>query len=347
MGRGTRDQSLSEDQPGASRAGLFSAGVAALRAATSVGCSLVFLVMIALLPATTAAQSTPGPQRGPDAGAASDRPTTGLTSVAPAASAAVIPDATRPLGLPAHTQARPTPTKADAAGTTANVVRTATSLVAVVGLILAAAWVVRSLARRQGGIMAAVGPGGRAPSGVVEVLARYPVARSQTLILLRLPRRVVVLAQTRGVRGASSLTSLSEITDAEEIADLVHRTREADNQTLSRKFGSILSGEERGLAKVLGAVVGPPRVTRDPRPSPTPVQPSAPARRVTATAAGDRVELGSSKASSPVSDPAKRGYSGARAVPKQHAPSASSDADIQQRLAALRKLAIERNGRAS
>lgn len=240
-------------------------------------------------------------------------------------------DAARPLGLPASHVTRPSAPKSESTGTTATVVRTATSLTAVVGLILLAAFVVRALARRQGGIMAAVGAGGRAPSGVVEVLARYPVARTQTLILLKLPRRVLVLSQTRGVRGASSLAALSEITDPEELADLVLKTRDAESQTLSRKFGSILSGEERGLARVLGAVSLPlKQAQRSSGPAPSP----------------DRVELSTSiDRSTAKSSPAKRGYSDAPTPPRSEP--AFSDAELQQRLAALRQLALERNRRAS
>jgi len=333
-----------------------------MQSALRIACRVAFFTVLMVLPALSAAQNTP-----PAAHAPTLPPTQASTdpSVRPDPISKPIPDAIRPLGLPVRASSQPTSTKPEASSQGATLVRTATSLTAVVALILLAALVVRSLARRQGGIMAAVGPGGRAPSGVVEVLARYPVARSQTLILLKLPRRVIVLAQTRGVRGASSLAALSEIIDAEEIADLVLRTREADNQTIARKFGSILNTEQRGLAKILG-VFAPnvntnlntntsdnstaatardlafPNLLAQSRPTP---------RRVTTSPSGDRVELASTpdqpiKKAHPKPDPARRGYSDAPNTPKPHANQAFTDADLQERLAVLRQIALERNRRA-
>jgi len=65
------------------------------------------------------------------------------------------------------------------------------------------------------------GPGsvtGKRPQGVVEVLARYPVARGQQVVLLKVGRRVIVAHQ-----GAQGMQSLSEFTGEAEVADLLAR----------------------------------------------------------------------------------------------------------------------------
>jgi flagellar biogenesis protein FliO len=71
-------------------------------------------------------------------------------------------------------------------------------LLFVIGLIVALAAVARGIIKNKGGLVGAMGAGGRAPSGVLEVLGRYPVARGSTLVLLKLDRRVLLLAQSRG-----------------------------------------------------------------------------------------------------------------------------------------------------
>ncbi len=72
----------------------------------------------------------------------------------------------------------------------------------------------RSAIKRFGGNL---GPGKR-PSGVVEVLARYPVARGQQVVLLKVGRRVLVVHQ-----GAQAMQTLSEFSAAEDVADLITR----------------------------------------------------------------------------------------------------------------------------
>ncbi len=335
----------------------------------SLASKLVALAILAAIPARAAAQraDVPIPASGAElrTGRASgpDPVSEGLEKHAGSLLSGSIPDAVRPLGLPVR--AHPAASNAGLSkpsATTATVVRTAASLTAVVALILLGAFVVRFLARRRGGIMAAVGPGGRAPSGVVEVLARYPVARSQTLILLKLPRRVLVLSQTRGVRGAASLAALSEITEAEEVAELVLRTREADNLSMSRRFGSILSGEERGLAKLLSAITTAPNTRAQPPMEAHSRDPRQPAHRYTSAPSGDRVELSGSAPGSSASrapalalvtreskniDSTKRGYTDAPKLAKPNGGPRPADPDLQQRLAALRQIALERNRRAS
>ncbi len=118
--------------------------------------------------------------------------------------------------------------------------RTAMALALVVGAILLVAMVFKAAAKRQGGLAAAMGAGGRAPSGVMEVLGRYPVSRGQTLVLLRLDRRVLLLCQSASRRGGSSMQTLSEISDPEDVASLISKTRDDDSASASARFSALL-----------------------------------------------------------------------------------------------------------
>ena len=99
--------------------------------------------------------------------------------------------------------------------------------------VLLLIFLLRSLVRRVNGATSSGNSGGRslmggkAPSGVAAVLARYPVARGQQVVLLEVGRRVLVVHQT-----ASTMKTLSEITDTEELADL--RIRLAGDERVAR-----------------------------------------------------------------------------------------------------------------
>ncbi len=67
------------------------------------------------------------------------------------------------------------------------------------------------------------------PSGVLEILARYPVGRGQSVALLRVGRRVVVVHQAD-----RSMTTLCETSDPDEVADLVARSRDAGRDSFAR-----------------------------------------------------------------------------------------------------------------
>lgn len=77
----------------------------------------------------------------------------------------------------------------------------------------------------------------RAPSGLVEVLARYPLAPRQNLIVLKLDRRVLLLAHSVGGRGeASSVRTLTEIVEPEEVASILLKTRDDEGDTIAARF---------------------------------------------------------------------------------------------------------------
>ena len=101
--------------------------------------------------------------------------------------------------------------------------RTIGSLALIIGLIVA----LRSVMTRFGGPLARA----RAPSGIIEVLGRFPLSRGQTLLLIKVDRRVLLLSQAGG-----SLTTLSEITDAEQVASLLQRLRHERGDSFTRRF---------------------------------------------------------------------------------------------------------------
>jgi flagellar biogenesis protein FliO len=107
--------------------------------------------------------------------------------------------------------------------------RTFASLVVVVGIAYVGALAWKRFASRRSGLMAALGAGGKAPSGVLEVLARYPVARAQRLVLIRVGRRVVLVCQSSGIKSSSGgMSVITEFTDADEVASLLRSVRHAD-----------------------------------------------------------------------------------------------------------------------
>jgi flagellar biogenesis protein FliO len=127
------------------------------------------------------------------------------------------------------------------------------SLAGVIALI----WVVRYMIRRSRGDYAGsrILAGARAPSGVTSVLARYPIARGQQVLLLEVGRRIIVVHQGEGALG-----TLSEITDAEEVADLKARISGVERSETDKSFNAELSSslEVRPTKETLSAVDGMP-----------------------------------------------------------------------------------------
>lgn len=127
-------------------------------------------------------------------------------------------------------------------------------LVVVLSLIATLAGVVRVLgrqrARRGGSLGASLGVGGRAPSGVLEVLGRYPLGAGLTLVLLKVDRRVLLLTQQRhGRLGGTTMSTLSEISDPDEVASILLKCRESDASSMAHKFQSIFRSLDREAAE--------------------------------------------------------------------------------------------------
>lgn len=152
-----------------------------------------------------------------------------------------------PLGRPDQSR-RLSPGVADGSVPAGGTVRTTLSLGLVLTLVLGGAWAVRMLARVGGGLRAALGPGGKAPAGVLEVLGRYPIARGSSLVLLKLDRRVLLLAQSPAGRfGGCTFTTLCDISNPEEVASLLVRTRDAEGESLAAQFRSLMARAGRSL----------------------------------------------------------------------------------------------------
>lgn len=141
--------------------------------------------------------------------------------------------------------------------------QTVAALVFVVGLIFVVRMVVQRLAGRSGALAGALGAGGRAPSGVLEVLGRYPVARGQSFVLLRLDRKILLLAQT-----ASGYSTLTEVSDPDDVASLVVKTRDEEGASNAARFNDLLKRMERDpsiIAAERGEEIenaGPPIIQR-------------------------------------------------------------------------------------
>lgn len=118
--------------------------------------------------------------------------------------------------------------------------RTIGALGVVIVLIFLTRWAMRKAANRVGGMSSQLGPGGRAPSGVLTVLARYPVGRGQSLVLLQMDQRVLLLNQT-----TQGFQTLAEITDPEEVASLLVKTRDEESESLASRFTGMLKRFER------------------------------------------------------------------------------------------------------
>lgn len=125
----------------------------------------------------------------------------------------------------------------DSAAPSTGVTRTLMALAGVIALILTMAWAFKKVSARSGGLAGAVGAGGRAPAGLVEVLARYPIASRQTLVVLRFDRRVLLCSMTPGGRGVSAgMTTLCELNDPEDVASVLLKTRDEAGESIARSF---------------------------------------------------------------------------------------------------------------
>lgn len=142
----------------------------------------------------------------------------------------------------------------------AGMVQTIASLAGVVALIVVLGVTVRLVSRRGGGLMSALGAGGRAPSGLLEVLGRYPVGRGSTLILLKMDRRVLLLCQGGGGKfGGATMTTLCEVDEPEDVASILLKVRDEEGDTLARRFQGMLSGADRVAAAAMEEAEPPQR----------------------------------------------------------------------------------------
>lgn len=199
------------------------------------------------------------------------RPAEAAEAVAASGSAQRTPDSMRPLGKPG-----PSPVAAPASDPEPGSTTDSRSMPAWLSQVLALAGVVAvillvgSLVRRfapAAGLMGALGPRGRAPSGVLEVLGRYPVSRQGVLVLLKIDRRVLLVSQTTG-RAGHRMETLTEITDPADVASLVAKTadRDAPGRIFERAMER-LGGDARPMPAVQPVATQPSASDPAARPS--------------------------------------------------------------------------------
>ncbi len=146
--------------------------------------------------------------------------------------------------------------------------RTLLALTGVILLIVGLSWMYKRAARAAGGIPGSLGAGGRAPAGVIEILARYPLASRHTLVVLRFDRRVLLCSMTGGSRsGGPGMTMLCELDEPEDVASVLVKSRDEAGDSLARSFERSLRDAERFTREA--AEPEPVRVRR-PRASVTP-----------------------------------------------------------------------------
>ncbi len=170
-----------------------------------------------------------------------DSPTLASASVVPP-----LPAQGRPLGLAAKALAPAEASKASARaipadenGLVATVLPTAGALAAVLVAILGAKWGAQKLGLRL--------TSARRPSGVVEILARYPIAKGQQVMLIKIARRVLVVHQS-----SAGMRTLSELASAEEVADLMARIEAGDRATKDPRFEATLQSALQGDLRSAG-----------------------------------------------------------------------------------------------
>lgn len=166
---------------------------------------LLTLGLIAAATRTARAAETDLIRRGPGGGALA-----GPTSRPAAASAVFSP-------------AGPSPS--------AGITRVGFALLAIVGLILALKW---------GGQKFFGASLGHKPSRAVELVGRNPVGPKQAVLLLRVGRRLLVVGDSAG-----TLSKLAELTDPDEVAELVGAARQPSKpDALTRTFGPLFKSAE-------------------------------------------------------------------------------------------------------
>lgn len=116
------------------------------------------------------------------------------------------------------------------------IARIALSTGIVIGLIFLLRTVIGLTARGKHGV--------KRPSGVLEVLARYPIARGQHLVLLKLGHRIVLVNQS-----SSGMSTLSEIVDHDEVAALLAKVEAGSRGKKGKSFQLMLRGYESDHAQ--------------------------------------------------------------------------------------------------
>jgi flagellar biogenesis protein FliO len=185
------------------------------------------MAMILLLVSRTAAQTSAAAPLSRETAPIGSLPV--AASPVPAAAPTVIPENTEPRGGLTNLL---DPNRNE-------LVRVGGALAVVLGLLI----LLRLAVRRWGSAWLG---GARRPSGVIEILARYPVARGQQLIVVKLVRRILLVHH-----GGNSMTTLAEVVDNDEVAALLTRIEAATGRR-NEGFSEALAESDRTYARPPG-----------------------------------------------------------------------------------------------
>lgn len=172
--------------------------------------------------------------------------------------------------------------------------QTIIALSGVLLLILGIAQFYKRLARSQGGLVGQIGAGGSAPTGILEVIGRYPIGTGMTLVVMKFDRRILLVASSAATRGkharGASMNTLCELTDPEDVASVLLKSRSHDGETIARSFERALQEADDLTDDSIHGFDEPVRASSQVR---FPQQRREPVRTIT-TDEGDRAELWSS-----------------------------------------------------
>lgn len=175
-------------------------------------------------------------------------------------------------------------------------VQTAAALGGVLLLIMGLSQLFKRLARSQGGLVGQIGAGGSAPTGILEVIGRYPLGTGMTLVVLKFDRRVLLVANSGATRGkharGATMQTLCELSDPEDVASILLKARSASGESIAQSFERALQEADDITDESIYGYDEPVRPAAQVH---LPRQQTAPARTITSEE-GDRAELWSTGA---------------------------------------------------
>ncbi len=220
------------------------------------------------------------------------------------------------------------------------------AVLALIAVLAFAAMVIRRKAQQSGKwpLLSALNfASAPSPSGVLEVLAKFPVGSGTSLLLLKLDRRVLLISQSanKGFRSGATLSTLCELTEPDDVASLLMKVRGEEQSRLAAKFESILALEEEITDQALSDADAEPvralRTARHTPPHATNVKSRAPG--ATLAVPQDVTQAGSSSDASIVTTRTGREALAAiqarmgRAVPQPKAVAAARETSPRSRVA--------------
>ena len=225
------------------------------------------------------------------------------TSQRPSRQSSLTPPLSQPIGTPKESPKSAllvgAESKSPISGLDRGYLQTIMALLGVLLLIVGLAQLYKRLARSQTSLVSQLGAGGSAPSGILEVIGRYPISKGMTLVVLKFDRRVLLLSHATGTRGkhgqSPAMELLCELSDPEEVASILIKSRTASGESIAQSFEQALreadqiTDEHLGTRDIHYSEVNPVRF---------PSNRGEPVRTIT-TDEGDRAELWSSGQDSP------------------------------------------------